>query len=176
MKIKVTAIILSIVLLFSVVPISNSFADTETSRKRFLFWGTHDIEINGEEKEDFNVDVRTKEPYKVKANIQLGNDKREMTGSGEIKSSYLYGDRQCKRFEGKENLKSDQGDRLTISFYGKVCYMGSQMKLVNLIFTGQNGKGIFADAEEIRGTLSGSADRFETKLNLNVRSIVTFNR
>jgi len=102
--------------------------------------------------------------------------KREMTGSGELKTFYLYGDKQCKRLEGKENLRSDQGDRLTISFYGKVCYMGSQVKLVNLIFTGENGKGIFADAEEIRGTLSGTSDTYETKFNLNIKSIITFNR
>lgn len=151
-----------------------SAIESSEGKTKFRFWGTHDMTIYGEPKIDFRVNPRTTDPFTIVADVHVGNYKTQLYGGGMMKQFYLYGDNQCKRIEGFEYLMSLEGDEIRLDFKGKICFIGSQMRMINLIFDGSRASGIFEGAEDISGTLTGSSDQYESNYNLNFNSILVF--
>jgi len=169
---KTAIIAIIFLIIFSIITIQNSHE--ENSREKARFWGTHDMVLYGEPQIDFKVDPLTPIPYKVNAEVQIGNYKTNLFGGGYLKPDYGYYDRQCKSVQGFEYLFSEKMDFIRIDYTGKICYMGTSIKSVNLVFTGSDPKGVFENSE-IGGTLSGNSDRYERTYNLNINSILVYN-
>lgn len=168
---KYIAIAVISVILISLLPVQNSFED---SKNKSRFWGEHQMTLYGEPQIDFKVDPLTPIPYTVSADVNVGNYKTHLFGGGYVKPDYNYYDKQCKSMTGFEYLFSDNGDFVRIDYNGKVCYMGTGIKSINLTFSGSNAKGIFENAI-IDGTLTGNSDRFEGTYDLKITSIVVYN-
>lgn len=168
---KPIAFVIIALLLVSVVSFPDAFAGD--ARKKMRFWGTHDMELFGDPQIDFKVNQLVEIQYNVTAKVNVGNYKTVLTGEGFLQPTYGYYDRQCKSLTGHENLNNTEGDSLRIDYFGKVCYIGSNMKLVNMYFKGSQEKGIFENAI-IEGTLTGTSDRYESNYNLSISSIITY--
>ena len=167
----ITIIILFVISVVSVISISDSFADN--SKRKSRLWGTHEMKLYGEPQIDFKVDPLVQIPYVVNADLQIGNVKTHLFGGGFIKPDYGYYDRQCKSLTGFEYLFSETQDFVRIDYKGKVCYIGSNVKSVNMVFTGIDATGIFENAT-IAGTLSGNSDRYETLYDLRMNSVLVY--
>ena len=158
-------------LLMSSFSIHDAYAE---SKSKARFWGNHEMFLYGEAQIDFRIDPLTWTPYIVNGTVQIGNEKLFLSGGGMIKPDYYYYDKQCKSLKGFEYLFSEKGDSLRIDYFGKVCYMGMNIKTVNLIFSGKDAKGIFENAK-IEGTFSGTSDRYEKNYDLMINSILVYN-
>lgn len=153
----------------------NAYAlESSQGKSKMMFTGQEHMTIYGDYKLDFKVDPRTNDPFVADAKFQIGNTKLDMFGGGYMKQFYLYGDKQCKRILGFEYITDLSGNSVRLDFNGKICYMGSQIRLVNLNFIGRLGQGIFENAE-ISGTLSGSSGFAELNYDLFVKSILVYN-
>jgi len=168
---NISGMVVIILLLVSVVSISDSFGDS--SKRKSRLWGTHEMKLYGEPQIDFKVNPLIETPYVVNADVQIGNYKTNLFGGGFIKPTYGYYDKQCKSLTGFEYLFSENGDFVRVDYKGKVCYIGMNVKSVNMIFTGSSAKGIFENAT-IDGTLSGNSDRYETLYDLRMNSVLVY--
>lgn len=168
---NITGIAIIILLLFAVGSISDTFGDV--SKRKSRLWGTHIMTLYGEPQIDFKVNPLIETPYQVNATLQIGNLKTNLHGGGLIKPTYGFYDRQCKSLDGYEYLFGEKKDFVRIDYYGKVCYFGSNIKTVNLFFTGSEGTGIFENAK-FKGTLSGNSDKYERIYNLKMNSVLVY--
>lgn len=167
----ITIMVLLLVSIVSIVSVSESFGDN--SKRKARLWGTHEMKLYGEPQIDFKVDPLKETPYQVNATLQIGNVKTELYGGGLIKPTYGYYDKQCKTLQGYEYLFGEKNDFVRIDYRGKVCYLGSNVKTVSMVFEGSDATGIFENAT-FTGTLSGNADKYETFYNLRMNSVLVY--
>lgn len=155
----------------SIIGVQDSFE--QGLRKKVLFTGEQQFLLNREQPSlsYFYSEPYKELPYTVNSNLRVGNYIIKMHGDGLTQPiGYRY-DKTCKKINGYENLESDQGDHIRMDYYGVVCIISPQKKIISVVFTGTELEGVF-EGYIVSGTITGTSDFYERVYDLKINSIM----
>lgn len=167
----IKAISLITILLLSGFVIQDSVAE---KKYKSSFTGNLDMNLYGPFRVDFKIYESYDDLISSKLKAKLGDKEINMVGGGFMQTKYKFNDRQCKSINGWQTMLSTQEDRFKMMFNGKICHMGTGLKLVSATFQAVEKRGIFENAD-FTGSMSGKSNLLENIFNSTIKSTLVFN-